>query len=281
MFDTRRPGLIVDRFVNAGSTRQRFAPPPIGTYRFGKGTFMPRYSYHRTGYSRAVFAVSLLLMVIATVLQPQSSLAADDPNDCGEPGEYGVIVYEKPNFEGACQSFSPQTNVDSEILSNNRIGNDRVSSVRVGSAARAVLCEHEHLNGVCETFFRDIANLDIYRIRIRTSSLYVGPDCRAGAQMDLVPSEAILFTEPDYGGYCLALHAGENWSDLRASFFDESPVFDNSISSLRLGTDVEVELCEGYDYQGACHVFDTDVASIGSKDEFGPEPNTASSVIVS
>ena len=143
-----------------------------------------------------------------------------------------VAAYEHINFGGRCETFR----ADDLDLRNNTIGNDTISSLRLGQACpvllwsepnyvgnivsvsgdipdlgfrfsndmaslkaqgtKVALYDLPNYGGMCENFTTDDPNLDDNPIRQRVSSLRLGVDC---------PPHGVLFADTNYGGDYLIL----------------------------------------------------------------------------
>lgn len=68
------------------------------------------------------------------------------------PASYEVLLFEHTWYGGRCEAFT----ANDDVLETNSIGNDTVSSIKVGSAVTAVLYEHtlgsQGYGGRSETF---------------------------------------------------------------------------------------------------------------------------------
>jgi hypothetical protein len=72
----------------------------------------------------------------------------------------GVTLYTDSRFRGQAESFT----IDDSDLTDNDVGNDRVSSIRVPAGYRVTLYEHEGFRGRSETFTTDDPDLTDNRI---------------------------------------------------------------------------------------------------------------------
>jgi len=172
------------------------------------------------------------------------------------------------NYGGQCETF---TGRDSN-LSNNAVGNDQVSSVRVerrsgGGPAGYSFCSHEnqrcHFSGT-----KDVA----YGTDGRFSYKYGvtgGIDCNNATFGDpysgvvkacyvkdssgggCVPNadQIALFVDSNYGGQCVAKGLG--------SYANPNAIGlpNDSISSIKVGSNVKATLCHHDNYGGQCETF--------------------------
>lgn len=87
-----------------------------------------------------------------------ASEATSVGNCSGNPTETEIFVYADANFAGNCVKIS-KINYQTPNMDNFGIPNDSVSSIKVGSKARAVVCEHNDYKGKCQSLFDNEGNL--------------------------------------------------------------------------------------------------------------------------
>ncbi|MEM4204837.1 MAG: hypothetical protein QXS54_12280, partial [Candidatus Methanomethylicaceae archaeon] len=86
--------------------------------------------------------------------------------------------------------------------------NDSISSVKIGSNVRAILCEHDNYGGVCETFTGNDSNLGDNSIgNDRVSSVRVESRGSGGGCMPNADQVA-LFVDANYSGQCVIRGVG-------------------------------------------------------------------------
>ena len=76
----------------------------------------------------------------------------------GEPADNEMFVYADVNFEGDCVKLS-KIGYQLPNMDGFEIPNDSISSIKVGSKVRALVCEHNDYEGVCESLLQDESNL--------------------------------------------------------------------------------------------------------------------------
>lgn len=141
-----------------------------------------------------------------------------------------VSVYEHGAFGGRCENFRG----DDNDLRNNPIGQDSITSLKVGQACPQRLWDDPNYGGSSLNFFGDIPDLGAYGFSDRAESLHLAPGNRVA-----------LFDQPNYGGLCEVFTA------------DDSDLGNNVIltrtSSLRLHADCpnQALLFEHINYGGA------------------------------
>jgi hypothetical protein len=79
------------------------------------------------------------------------------PSACqGRPGPNEVMLYVDFGYSGACVVKPIGRYATAEQIG---LPNDSISSLKIGSNVRAVVCEHYNFSGTCSTFFYDDSNL--------------------------------------------------------------------------------------------------------------------------
>lgn len=128
---------------------------------------------------------------ITVDVEPVSAESADDQPSPEEPEEEAVTVYGELDYQGAGESFSAAD----PSLRDNRIGNDRIRSVRVPEGCEVILFTDADFRGESAVLTDDAPDLSRTRVgNDRVSSLQVS--CDEGE----LESGAILYSELDYQG---------------------------------------------------------------------------------
>ena len=79
--------------------------------------------------------------------------------NCSEnPADTEIFVYSDVNFAGKCVKID-KIGEQSPNMDKFGIPNDSISSIKVGSKVRAVVCEHNDYKGKCQTHFGNESNL--------------------------------------------------------------------------------------------------------------------------
>lgn len=168
------------------------------------------------------------------------------------PGPQQVAVYVDANFAGVCRllpvgDFPTATSMD--------LPNDSISSIRVGPGTEIHVCEHEFYSGTCSrltsdtTFLGNTAvgndSITSARVRIQGQALCLTGD-----------SQVTIFGDWKFSGPCSSLDIGEFPTATSTGLANDS------ISSFRLGPNVEAVVCEHENFGGACQVFTQDIADM-------------------
>lgn len=122
--------------------------------------------------------------------------------------------------------------------------NDSISSLKVGNGVKATLCRDDGFEGDCETFSTDdvdlidnaIGNDQISSIRIH---------CDPG------PNEISLYID-NFSGKCILRRVGEYPNP------DSIGLPNDSISSVKIGSEIQVILCQHDGFDGICETLSED-----------------------
>ncbi len=130
----------------------------------------------------------------------QVSSARVQPTGNGNcsPGSNEIALFTDANYGGQCVVRGAGNYRNPAAIG---LPNDAISSIRVGSGALAVLCQHDNYGGTCETFTGDDPNL---------SDNGVGNDSASSAWVDATsPSwKVLLYEHPDFQGAGCGLREG-------------------------------------------------------------------------
>jgi hypothetical protein len=193
--------------------------------------------------------IALALLVIASVFLIGSPVwAACDPG----PGQAAFFM--DANFGGLCVVKDI-----GEYPNSGDIGlpNDSISSVRVGSNAQAVVCKDAGFQGDCVLLRTGVVFLNGDRVgNDQVSSAKV----QASGTLECVPgsNQVAFFEHADFLAPCVVKDPG---------VYDSSTAIglpNDSISSIRVGSDARVEVCKDVNLKGACMWLDTSVSFLGS-----------------
>lgn len=161
--------------------------------------------------------------------------------DC-MPGNDEVSFYTNANFLGDCI-----VKTLGEYANSSAIGllNDSISSVRLGANTQVILCTDDGYGGDCIIRTANIAFLNDDRVgNDRVSSAKVQrlntSECQPGA------NQASFFEHADFLGYCVVREVGQYASS------DAIGLPNDSLSSFRVGANVQVVLCNVENYTGDC-----------------------------
>ena len=171
------------------------------------------------------------------------------------PMPHEVILFENADYDGEAIRFSYDNDVD-DLTKWNLLGerkgkwNDKISSVKIGKDTRVTLFEHVGYGGASITFEGD--GEDDYYI----------PDLHSIGWGDIIsslkirrtavpePNQAILFEHVNYDGEALYLEAGQEFSDLREAGMQGGKTWNDKISSIKIGKNAKVLLCDDIGYGG-------------------------------
>ena len=201
--------------------------------------------------------VSGATVLAAAFLAAFAALAVAPP---AEAQVRGVVLYEHTHYQGTADAFAE----DVPSLAPYRIGNDRVSSVRVEPGCTATLYEHDGYRGRALTVTADVPVLAGTAIGDdRVSSLRVR--CAATGA-----GSVVVYEHADYRGRSYTFDG-----DVEA--LDDHPLGDNVASSVRVSPGCSVTLYEHPSFRGRHQTFFEDDPSFKG---VGIGDNTTSSLRV-
>jgi len=168
------------------------------------------------------------------------------------PGPQQAAVYVHDNFSGACRLLSVG---DFPTAVSIGLPNDSISSIRVGPGTDMHVCEHDFYGGTCLVLTTDspflgntaVGNDSVTSVRVRPQGQAL---CLAG------DSQVTIFGDWKFTGPCSTLNIGEFPTATSTGLANDS------ISSFRLGPNVEVVVCEHDNFGGACQAFTQDIADM-------------------
>ena len=167
---------------------------------------------------------------------PPTTSPTTTPPSCTQ-GPDRVVIYEHPDYGGNCHSFGPGDYANPGTFA--PVGNDQVSSVRVGSSVLVRLFENENFGGTMLERTGDDNDLHNDGWGDKASSLKVIANCTQG------PDRVLIYEHPDYGGNCHSFGPGDY-----ANPGTFAPVGNDQVSSVRVGSSVLVRLFENENFGG-------------------------------
>ncbi len=192
----------------------------------------------------------------------------DDRQDRGYPGREGVTLFEHPDYGGRSETFYG----DDPQLSDNRIRQDTVSSVRVDPGCQAVLYEHPNYDGRASVLTEDLAYLSNTRVgNDRASSIEVRCDSsRSDDRRGYRTSRDDRHRRDDRrrSDRGVTLYQHEDFRGRAETFFgDDDRLNDNEIrqdeaSSIQVDPGCEAVLYEHPDFQGRATVVNDDIRNL-------------------
>ena len=167
------------------------------------------------------------------------------------PNANQITVFVHAKYTGDCSILDVGDYASSKLMS---IMNDSVSSIKVGSNVSARLCQHADFGGRCQNFTRNQATL---------TGSYIGNDQVSSAQVfnnpiDCSPSDnqIAIFEHANYIGTCSTLAIGEYSSSVQLK------ISNDSVSSIKVGSNVSARLCQHADFGGRCQNFTRNQATL-------------------
>ena len=172
--------------------------------------------------------------------------------NCGttscSPSANQVAFFVDANYGGQCV-----TKDIGEYSNPSAIGlpNDSISSVKVGGNVKAILCRDDNYASACEEFTGDDPNLSDNSVGDnQVSSAKV--QSRGGGNCSPNSDQVSLFVDTNYSGQCVVEGIGE-YSNPSAIGLPN-----DSISSIKVGSNVKATLCRDDNYAGGCEDFTSD-----------------------
>lgn len=168
------------------------------------------------------------------------------------PNADQITLYSDANYGGSCVTRGIGDYADAGSLG---IGNDTVSSIRVGANVQAVLCKDSVYGGGCETLTGDDANLSDNSIgdnQVSSAKVQV----RSGVGCNPTADQVALYTDANYGGSCVTKNIAEYFSPAALG------IANDSVSSVKVGANVQAMLCRDDGYGGGCEILKADDANL-------------------
>ncbi len=171
-----------------------------------------------------------------------------------EPQQNQASFYKDAGFKGQCvvKGFGDYPN-------SNAIGlpNDSISSLRVGPNTQVILCKDNDFRGDCIRVDSDVSFLNGPRVgNDQVSSLKIQPvgmnQCVPG------PAQVSFFTNADFLGECVVKDIGDYASSGAIGLPNDS------ISSIRVGANVQALICKDNNFGGDCILMTNDVAFLNN-----------------
>ncbi len=156
---------------------------------------------------------------------PHSILSATSVDCSRDPTANEVIVATNPNFAGRCASLTPGLYPYSDNLV---VGNDAISSIKVGSGVRARVYKDPGYGGGWNHFGAGTRRAGGGGFNDKISSIRVEPDNRSQSCDDLREGEIALFEHPQLRGDCMVLPGEGSYPNA-----DVMGIKNDSISSIR------------------------------------------------
>lgn len=202
----------------------------------------------------SLLTLGLILLASAAAADRRERRDRND-RDRDRGGQKGVTLYSDEDFRGQSEFFTE----DDPSLENNRIGNDRVSSVRVDRGCRVTLFRNERYKG--DSVVLDDDEPSLYETRVgndSVTSLLVRCAGRGGnTEGDYGwGGGATLFSDSDFRGRSQSFD--RDVRDLRGS-----QIGNDSASSIRVARGCEVVLYSGADFRGESTVTERDIENLG------------------
>ncbi len=164
-----------------------------------------------------------------------------------------ACFYQHANFQGDRICAGP-----GDARADLRFFNDIISSITVPAGTQVTVCEHIRFGGRCRTIDRNVPYVGD-RWNDRISSIRVARRVADGGGDGPVGRNRVCFFEhADFRGRRLCARIGENLRRM-------PPGWNDRVSSFRIGSNANVQVCENNRYAGRCRVYSRDRAYVGDR----------------
>lgn len=191
---------------------------------------------------------AMTLIVLAGVV-----FSSDTAAQC-IPTAGRVAVFEHSNYGGRCVVLAAGSYASAAAMA---FPDDAASSIKVAPGTQAILCGDPNYGGRCQTFTADLASFSNTVIgHDRTSSARVSP---AGMTSFCSPTaqQAAIYQHSNFGGGCVTRDIGQYTDPNHLGLTNDS------VSSVRIGADVEVLFCTDRNFLGDCELITATRADFG------------------
>jgi hypothetical protein len=217
-----------------------------------------------------------LLGVISAILFGACVLPTTGASAAGcNPGPKEVSFFKNSNYKGACSVLAIGEYPNSKAM---RLGNDSISSIKVGSRVTVTVCKHSTSNLTstdffrknpqkCQTFKKSINSFKNQRIgndSISSAWIFkpiIGYNPTQGACKPAPNQAAVaVYQHPNYKGNCSILSLGDYRNSKEMKFKNDS------ISSIEFGRNSKayIKVCQHSNLQGRCENITASVSSLNN-----------------
>lgn len=197
--------------------------------------------------------LGLLNLIGASVfcLMAGSALTAGAQPDCDSTvGDNQVKLFADVNYQGPCVTLD----IGNYSRPTFGIANDSISSLKVGANVQVVLCQDDDFGGECELFKRNdlrlignaVGNDSVSSLKVQLDGTI---ECMPGA------NQVALFKHPDYVAPCELRSFDDGGEHPKLG---DAVIPNDSVSSVKLGSESRVVLCEHENFNGRCRLFQVD-----------------------
>jgi hypothetical protein len=141
---------------------------------------------------------------------PHAILTANSGDCSREPGPNEVLVTRDGNFKGTCAVLTPGFY---PFPSNLLVGNDSISSIKVGAAVRARAFTDQVSGGAWSVYMPGTRSAGLGDFNDKISSMRIEPADRSQTCDDLREGEIALFQHEFLAGDCVVLPGNESYAN--------------------------------------------------------------------
>jgi murein DD-endopeptidase MepM/ murein hydrolase activator NlpD len=177
----------------------------------------------------------------------------DSPPPSCNPNADQIALFVDANYSGQCvvKGIGQYSNPGAIGLPN-----DSISSLKVGSNVKAILCRDDNYGGGCEEFTGDDSNLgdnsigndQVSSVKVESRTAACNPNA----------DQIALFVDANYSGQCVVKGIGQYPNPGAIGLPNDS------ISSIKVGGNVKAILCRDDNYSGTCETFTSDDPHLGN-----------------
>jgi hypothetical protein len=202
-----------------------------------------------------------LIVSFSIITFSQTSFAGDR---CGTHKAGQAAFFKDSKYRGACVVRYVGRYSNSKRIG---IGNDKISSIKVGSQTQVRLCRDNNFGGGCKTYTKSTPSLG--RMNDKTSSAIIE---KIGSSADrcgrLKVGQAAFYKDSKYRGACVVRKIGRYSNSKRIG------IGNDKISSIKVGSRTQVRLCRDSNFRGGCKIYTRNTPSLG-----GLNDKTSSAII--
>ena len=188
------------------------------------------------------------LFMFVTLIMPGFAFSICKEN----PSDNEVSFFEHTNFKGKCTTLSIGNYSNSGAIG---IRNDSISSIRVGRSVQAVVCRDRSYLGHCELIRVNDRKLSNNSIKNDTISS-VKVQRRGTIECNPGRRQVAFYMHSNFLAPCVRRNIGGYRSSTSIGLRNDS------ISSIRVGSDAQAIVCRDINYRGRCQLVTTNIGRL-------------------
>jgi hypothetical protein len=209
------------------------------------------------------------LGLVLTISFSQTSFSSPKMSsacDLGTAAKSGqAAFFQHAKYQGACAVRNVGRYSNAKAMG---IGNDKISSIKIGPDTQVKLCNDSNFKGGCKTYTRSMTSLG--KMNDKTSSATIAriqarksppPSRASSAKCEPKANQAVFFQHANYQGACAARNIGR-YPNAKAI-----GIGNDKISSVKIGSSAQVKLCKHSNFMGGCKTYTRSMKSIGNMND--------------